>query len=99
MKTGTKTPRPATTLTDKSHLKVTALILEAHIACINSDNDFEQTLFQSLKLNFDIDVKVPDRDSKNTFNLYFDPPTTKHDVIYKLCPDTDNAFIDNDDIR
>ena len=57
-----KTPRPTITFTDKTNLKMTALILEAHIACINSDNDFGQTLSKSLKLNFDIDAKFPDRD-------------------------------------
>ena len=36
---------------------------------------------------------------KKIFNLYFDPPTTKHDDMYRLCPDSDNAFIDDDDIR
>ena len=70
-----------------------------NIACINSDNDFGQTLSKSLKLKFDIDAKFLDRDLKKIFNLYFDPPATKHDDMYRLCPDTDNAFIDDDDIR
>ena len=66
---------------------MTALILEAHIACINSDNNFGRSLSQSLKLNFDIDAKFPDRDSKKIFSLYFDPPTTKHDISTTICTD------------
>ena len=61
-KTDYRTNRPSITLTNKINLKMTALVLEAHIACINSDNDLRRTLSQSLRLNFDIDAKYSDRD-------------------------------------
>ena len=86
VKTDNKTPKPTITQTDSTSLNITALILEAHIACINSDKDF------------DIGANFPDRDSKKIHNLYFDPPTTEHDDIYRLCPDTGNTFIGDDDI-
>ena len=96
-KTDDTTTRPTITLTDKTNLKMTALILEAHIACIDPQNNFGQTLSDSLKRNFDIDAKFPDSDSRKIFNLYFNPPRNKHDDIYRQCPDDD--YIDDNDIR
>ena len=46
-----------------------------------------------------MDAKFPDRETRTIFNLYFDTTTTKHDDIYRLCPDTDDALIDDNDIR
>ena len=42
--------KPTITLTDKTNMKMTALIREAHIACINSDSDFEKPSLNHLNL-------------------------------------------------
>lgn len=60
-------------LTNKTHLKMTALILEAHIASL-SGQSYGKILQDSLKRNFEIDAKFPDRDSQRIFNLHFDRP-------------------------
>lgn len=60
-------------LTNKTHLKMTALILEAHIASLTGLS-YGKILSDSLKRNFDIDTKFPDRDSQKIFNLHFDRP-------------------------
>ena len=62
-------PKHQILLTDNIHIKLTALILEAHIATLTG-RPFGKTLSDSLKLNFDIDAKFPDRDSQEIFNLY-----------------------------
>ena len=36
--------------------------------------------------------------TKKIFNLYFDPPTTRHDDMFRLRLDTDAAYIADDDI-
>jgi hypothetical protein len=60
-------------LTSKTHLKMTALILEAHVASL-SGQSYGKILSESLKRNFDIDAKFPDRDSQRIFNFHFDRP-------------------------
>lgn len=66
-------PTNIVNLTNKTHLKLTALILEAHIASLTGLS-YGQTLSDSLKRNFDIDAKFPDRDSQKIFNLHFKNP-------------------------
>lgn len=58
-------------LTSKTHLKMTALILEAHIASLSGQQNYGQILSDSLKRNFDIDTVFPDRDSTKIFHMYF----------------------------
>ena len=59
-------------ITRKTDLKMTALILEAHIAALTGKKKFGEYLSESLRLNFDIDVKFPDRNSQQIFNIYQD---------------------------
>ena len=59
------------TLTDRIHLKLTAIILEAHIACLNQPDNFPKTLSDQLKQNYDIDATFPNRDSQKIFNMYY----------------------------
>ncbi|KAF2353984.1 hypothetical protein FHG87_015264 [Trinorchestia longiramus] len=68
----TKSPQHALTLSNQSHLKLTALILEAHIAALDKTQKFGDILSKSLKTNFDIDTTFPDRDSAAIFNFYYD---------------------------
>ena len=62
---------PKITLSNKTHLKMVALILEAHIASLHDPPQYGQILSKSLKENFDIDATFPDRDSKKIFNFYY----------------------------
>ena len=49
---------------------MTALILEAHIAALSGRRKFGELLSESLRLNFNIDVVFPDRNSNEIFNIY-----------------------------
>ena len=74
------TPTPTIiNLTDKVQYKMMALILEAHIAALTDQGSFPQILRESLRLNFDIDVQFPDRDSQKIFNAYMNRPTIDED--------------------
>jgi hypothetical protein len=53
------------------HIKLTALILEAHIAALDRSKKFGEILSQSLKNNYNIDTTFPDRDSAAIFNFYY----------------------------
>ncbi|KAF2343612.1 hypothetical protein FHG87_025632 [Trinorchestia longiramus] len=68
----TNRPQHALTLTNQTHLKLTALILEAHIAALDKTQKFGEILSKSLKANFDIDTTFPDRDSSASFNFYYE---------------------------
>ena len=70
----TTTQPPTINITNKTHLKLTALILEAHIASLTDGQNYGQILSRSLKDNFDIDAKFPDRNSTAIFNLFFNNP-------------------------
>ena len=59
-------------LSSNMDIKLIALILEAHIAALTGKKRFGDTLSESLKLNYDIDTKFPDRDSQEILNIYFD---------------------------
>ena len=69
------------TLTDKIQLKLTAIILEAHIACLNRPDEFGQTLSQALKANYDIDATFPNRDSQDIFRMYYPANLTRPDYV------------------
>lgn len=86
-------------LTNKTQLKMTALILEAHIASLTEPKSYSQILSDSLKLNFDIDAKFPDRNSRKIFNLY-----AGGDDVRDMLTDTDSdmdqgGYEDDDDYR
>lgn len=57
-------------LTNDTHLKMTALILEAHIASLTRPGTYAKNLSELMKLNFDLDVKFPDRNSQEIFDLF-----------------------------
>ncbi|KAF2356305.1 hypothetical protein FHG87_012942 [Trinorchestia longiramus] len=73
----TNPPQHALTLTDHTHLKLTALILEAHIAALDKTQKFGDILPKSLVTNFDIDTTFPDRDSTSIFNFYYEKTGTQ----------------------
>lgn len=63
------------TLTSNLQIKLTALIIEAHIASLSGNGKYNQILEKSLKENFDIDTKFPDRDSQTIFRTYINKNT------------------------
>ena len=72
-------PRPTINLTDKTQLKMVALVIEAHIASIGDGRPYNEILSESLRLNYDIDVKLPNRDSQKILNVYLNPGQQKTD--------------------
>ena len=73
----TPPPRPTINLTDKTQLKIVALVIEAHIASIGDKRLYNEILSESLKLNYDIDVKLPNRDFQKILNIYLNPEQQK----------------------
>ena len=98
-------PKHQIFLTDKIHIKLTAIILEAHIASLTG-RPFGKTLSDSLRTNFDIDTTFPDRDSQEIFNMYLgeqrpiatdiriDPPTVEQTDTYDDTDDVEDMDID-----
>ena len=74
-------------------IKLIALILEAHIATLTGKRRFGETLSESLKLNYDIDAKFPDRDSQEILNIYLDRSDTTTDKPME----TEQPTTDTDD--
>lgn len=71
------TPKPEIHIHQGMQTKIVALILEAHIACLGSKNsNFSEILSESLRLNYGIETKFPDRDSQAIFNLFIGHPST-----------------------
>ena len=54
-----------------------ALVIEAHIASIGDGRPYNEILSESLRLNYDIDVKLPNRDSQKILNVYLNPGQQK----------------------
>ena len=72
---------------------MTALILEAHIAALSGKRKFGELLSESLRLNFDIDVIFPDRNSNEIFNIYkdrIDQDETASNISMEAEPTTTN---------
>ncbi|KAF2349395.1 hypothetical protein FHG87_019847, partial [Trinorchestia longiramus] len=69
----TNQPTPALTLTNNTHIKLAALVIEAHIASLAKTESYGTILSKSLKRNFNIDTSFPDRDSQKIFNLFINP--------------------------
>ncbi|KAF2358741.1 hypothetical protein FHG87_010506 [Trinorchestia longiramus] len=69
----TKQPTPALTLSSNTHIKLAALVIEAHIASLAKTESYGTILSKSLKRNFNIDTSFPDRDSQKIFNLFINP--------------------------
>ena len=71
-------------------IKLIALILEAHISTLTGKKRFGETLSESLKLNYDIDAKFPDRDSQEILNIYFDKTDQPMDTDLITTTDSDD---------
>jgi hypothetical protein len=93
----TNIPQHSLTLTNTTQIKLTAIILEAHIASLARQEGFGSILSKSLKANYDIDATFPDRDSAKIFNFFYNHDENKAD------PENDfnlrTEFIDDDDMR
>ena len=63
-------------LNSKTQIKLAAIIIEAHVASLGQGGNFGNILSTSLKLNFNIDTKFPDRNSAQIFNFYINQPTS-----------------------
>lgn len=66
-------------LNDKTQLKLVAIILEAHIACMGNPEKYGTTLSETLKMNFGIDTTFPNRDSASIFGFYMGNSGTSAD--------------------
>ena len=86
------TPRPTINITDKTNFKLVALIIEAHIAAITNDRPYNDLLSESLRLNYDLDVKFPDRDSQKILDIYLNPnqPSTSFTLPTSSSTSTSN---------
>ena len=62
---------------DKTQLKMVAFLIEAHIASIGDGRPYNEILSESLRLNYDTDVKLPNRDSQKILNVYLNPGQQK----------------------
>ncbi|KAF2348212.1 hypothetical protein FHG87_021033, partial [Trinorchestia longiramus] len=56
-----------------THIKLAALVIEAHIDSLAKTASYGAILSKSLKRNFNIDTSFPDRDSQKIFNLFINP--------------------------
>ena len=79
-------------LTDKTQLKMVAIVIEAHIAMIGDKRPYTEILLESLKLNYDIDVKLPNRNSQKIIDIYLNPGQQKTEDST-----TDDSSDDNDE--
>ncbi len=91
----TNTPLHNLTLTNSTQIKLTALILEAHIASLSRQQGFGAILSKSLKDNYNIDAVFPDRDSAKIFNFFYSPSTRATEADFDLSTE----YIDDDDSR
>ncbi|KAF2343519.1 hypothetical protein FHG87_025725, partial [Trinorchestia longiramus] len=80
------------TLTNQTHIKLTALIMEAHIAALGKTKKFGDILTQSLKLNFNIDTTFPDRDSTAIFNFYYDRTDSQQPQTTQTAPQEEHTI-------
>ncbi|KAF2351659.1 hypothetical protein FHG87_017586 [Trinorchestia longiramus] len=88
----TNPPQHTLTLTNQTHIKLTALIIEAHIAALDKTKKFGDILTQSLKLNFNIDTTFPDRDSTDIFNFYYDRTDSQQPETTQTAPQEEQTI-------
>lgn len=93
----TNIPQHSLTLTNTTQIKLTAIILEAHIASLARQEGFGSILSKSLKANYDIDATFPDRDSAKIFNFFYNHDENKAQSENDFNLGTE--FIDDDDMR
>lgn len=93
-------PTQHLTLTSNLQIKLTAIIIEAHIASLTERGRYSEILSKSLKDNFDIDAKFPDRDSQAIFRTYIrkDISTTQEQARMEI-PNEDDHYFDDDDLE
>ena len=70
-------PRPIINISDKTQLKLVVLIIEAHVTALTEERPYNEILTESLRLNYDVDVKLPNRDSQKILDLYYKPTTNR----------------------
>ena len=68
---------PQIKLNSDVSIKMTALIIEAHIASLTRKEKFSTYLAQNMKLNYGIDVKFLDRNSEEIFRMLSNPEPEK----------------------
>ncbi|KAF2348554.1 hypothetical protein FHG87_020690 [Trinorchestia longiramus] len=88
----TNQPTPALTLSSNTHIKLVALVIEAHIASLAKTKSYGTILSKSLKRNFNIDTSFPDRDSQKIFNLFINP-TPDPEPVPIATPNTNTETI------
>ena len=86
-------PKPTIQLTNKVHLKLIALVIEAHVASIGDSRPYNEILSESLRLNYGLDIKLPDRDSQKILDIYLNPENQSDDMDI---PHTDE-YADDDE--
>ena len=65
-------PQPPPTqivLNNDYSVKLMALVVEAHISSLSDGKMFSEYLSESIKLNYNVDVKFPERDSRGIFRV------------------------------
>ncbi|KAF2360688.1 hypothetical protein FHG87_008558 [Trinorchestia longiramus] len=88
-----KQTHPAhTNINKQTHIKLTALILEAQIVAPDKTKEFGDILLQSLKLNFAIATTFPDRDSTAIFNFYSDKTDSQQPQTTQAAPREDQTL-------
>ena len=64
---------PQIKLNSDVSIKMTALVIEAHIASLTRKEKFSTYLAESMKLNYGIDIKFPERNSEEIFRMLSNP--------------------------
>ena len=72
-----------------------AIVIEAHIASIGDKRPYNEILSECLKLNYDIDVKLPNRDSQKILDVYLNPRQQKDDNSTDDSSYNDESSIDS----
>ncbi|KAF2360494.1 Reverse transcriptase domain [Trinorchestia longiramus] len=88
----TNPPQHTLTLTNQTHIKLTALIKEAHIATLDKTKKFGDIPTESLKLSFNIDTTFPDRDSTAIFNFYYDKTDSQQPQMTQTAPQEEHTI-------
>ncbi|KAF2359718.1 hypothetical protein FHG87_009526 [Trinorchestia longiramus] len=79
-------------LSSNTHIKLAALVIEAHIASLAKTESYGTILSKSPKRNFNIDTSFPDKDSQKIFNLFINP-TPESELAPTATPNTNTETI------
>ncbi|KAF2365356.1 hypothetical protein FHG87_003882 [Trinorchestia longiramus] len=80
------------TITNQTHIKLTALIIEAHVAALDITKKFGKILTQSPKPNFNFDTTFPNRDSTAIFNFYYDKINSQQLQMTQTAPQEEHTI-------